>query len=344
MIAVDTVTALLTPDMVIPACGLDARQRGRAYRVRTCPFCGDKPSRQGAAFYRRKRDGAWRYTHHGHEGCAGDLLDVIAAAEHIDRRRELPKLLEVAGGIVGITANDPDLDRRVAERVAADRIEREREEQERAAALAKMPATWAALDRRSLVGERYLLSRGLDPAELRNVVRFTPSGELALPMRSHTDGAIVGIQYRSADAHKLFRCEPHSDADEAALCGKPSDLDPEGVDVAVVAEGLGDSLAAHLAFTGCAIYGAAGAGQLANIVEAIAPRVRECRGWLLIIPHDDEAGVSAVVEAMDAGEQAGLVENRDLHLVDIGEHKDLNDAWQAGWRYQWPQLREESGR
>lgn len=338
MISVDDLRALFRPEAVIAACGLDAIQRGRAWRLRTCPFCGVKPSRKGCAIYRRKRDGQWRCTHHGHEGCAGDLLDVLAVREGIDRRRDFARLVEVAAQIVGIAPQDPDLERRIAERVAADRAQREQEERERAEALTAMPTAWEALSRRSVTGERYLQSRGIDPAELRaqgDLVRYTESGELAVPLRSLEAGAIVGIQYRSAGG-KGFRMEPWSAPEESALTGRLAELDRQGVDVAVVVEGLADTLAARLAFPGCAVFGAAGVAHVEHVAATVAARVLEIGGWMLLTVDDDEVGIEAAADAIGAAQHAGLVLDRDLHLVDLGEYHDLADAHAAGWRWQWP--------
>ena len=334
------VLALLTPEIVIAASGLDAKQRGRAWRLRTCPFCGAKPSRAGCAIYRRKRDGAWRATHHGHAGCAGDLLDVLAARWNIDRRRELPSLIEQAAKVVGIEAADPTLERRIAEHAARQRAEREREERERAAALAAMPQTWGALSRRSPMGEDYLRGRCIDPDELRaqgDVVRYTASGEIAVALRSFATGAVVGIQYRSAGG-KDFRSEPWSAPEESALAGRLAELDREGVDVAVVVEGLADTLAARLAFPGCAVFGAAGAAHLEHVAANVAARVKEIGGWMLMTVDNDETGVDNAADAINAAIQAGLTLDADFHLVDLGEHHDLADAYAHGWRWRWPAL------
>ena len=336
-LTVENVIALLRPEAVVASCGVDARERGRAWRLRTCPGCGARPQRQGAAIYRRRRDDAWRWTHHGHE-CGGDLLDLVAAREGLDRRTQLPQLLERGAQIAGITPSDPDLERRIAAQIAADRERRAREDAERLAAVEAMPAVWASLDRRSVVGERYLSERGLDPAEPRaigDVIRYSPSGEIALPMRDLETGAIVGIQYRAAGA-KGFRTEPHSDASSSALVGRLTDLDPEGVDVAVIVEGLADTLAARLAFPGCAVFGAAGCDHVETVAAAVAPRAVACRGWLLLAPDDDEPSAENFAAAITTASDAGLVLDRDLLLVDLGEHHDLADAWRAGWRHTWP--------
>jgi hypothetical protein len=131
-LSVEHVTALLSPEAVITACGVDARERGRAFRIRTCPACGEKPSRQGAAIYRKKN--AWRWTHHGHP-CGGSLLDLVAAAEGLDYKRDFKRLLERGAQIAGITPSDPDLERRIRERIASDLARHEAEERERAASL-----------------------------------------------------------------------------------------------------------------------------------------------------------------------------------------------------------------
>jgi len=345
-IALEHVLALLRPSDVIAACGIDARERGRAWRLRTCPGCGAKltgrgmqPSQWGGAIYCRRRDGSWRWTHHGHQGCAGDLLDLVAVTERLDRRRDLPKLLEVAGKIAGITPSDPNLERKIAEQRAIDRARRECEEAERAAAIAAMPERWEALPRRSLIGEHYLKTRGIDPAELRaqgDSVRFSEDGAVAVAMRSLTDdGAILGIQYR-VPLEKGFDSEPWSASDESALCGRLAELDRGGVDVAVVVEGLTDTLAARLAFPTCAVFGAAGAGNLENVAEAVAARVVDVGGWMLFVADNDDVGIRHGIEAVRAAQEVGLVLDQNLLLVDLGGHHDLADAYAAGWRWRWP--------
>jgi phage/plasmid primase-like uncharacterized protein len=205
-----------------------------------------------------------------------------------------------------------------------------------------MIALWQSLDRRSLTGERYLQLRGLDPHELRErgVVRFHPHyGSPAVAIRDLDSGEVCGVQFRRIDdgRPKVITARG-SRCVGAALHGRPAELDREGVDVAVVVEGFADTLAAALAFPGCAVFGAAGAGRLANTARYVAPRVREIGGWMLIVPHDDDAGVQAGIAAVHAAGLSGLHLDRDLHLVDIGEHNDLADAWRAGWRWHWPAL------
>lgn len=210
-------------------------------------------------------------------------------------------------------------------------------------------AAWQALERRSAVGERYLQARGFDPHELRErgLVRFHKSGSIAVVLRDLLTGEICGIQYRRIDgAEPKVLTARGSKCSGAALHGRVADLAPDGVDVAVIVEGLADTLAASLAFPGCAVYGAPGAGQLAGIATAIARRVRDVRGWLLIVVDDDDIGVRRAADAVNAAKSAGLhyvplAEQSlkgasEVRLVDIGEHHDLADAWKAGWRYRWP--------
>lgn len=203
-------------------------------------------------------------------------------------------------------------------------------------------AEWQALERRSLVGERYLQGRGIDPHELReqgDIVRYRRDGNPCVALRDLATGEITGYQYHLREprdggsksfALKGSRCKG------AALCGRLAELDPGGVDVAVLCEGIPDTLTARLAFSGCAVFGAPGATFLEGIAAALAKRVRETRGWLLLVADNDDDGVKHGKAAKRAAQRAGLVLDQDLLLVDFGEHKDLNDAWRAGWRWEWP--------
>ena len=336
-LSVEHVVALLTPENVIASYVLDVRPRGKSWRFRTCPDCGAKMKRNHAAIYRRRRDGVAVWTHHGHP-CGGDMLDLVAVVNNIDRKRDLPRLLEIGAAIAGISVASPDIERRIAERIAADRARHERELIDRAAAQAAMSSRWQSLDRRSLVGERYLRGRGLDPDELRaqgDIIRYAESGDIAIAMRSFDADKIVGIQYR-APIGKGFSCEPWSEPDGSALVGRLGELDREGVDVAVVVEGLADSLAARLAFPGCAVFGAAGAAHLDTVASAVAKRIKDVGGWMLLVVDDDDAGVENGADAIITAQAEGLELDRSFLLVDIGEHHDLADAYAAGWRWTWP--------
>ncbi len=99
---------------------------------------------------------------------------------------------------------------------------------------------------------------------------------------------------------------------------------------------MADTLAALLAFPGCVVLGANGWHNMEAIAAAIAPRVVQARGWLLVGVHDDEPGKCGAVNAMRAAIAAGLVLDASVGAIDVGAHKDLADAWRAGWRWTWP--------
>jgi hypothetical protein len=115
-----------------------------------------------------------------------------------------------------------------------------------------------------------------------------------------------------------------------------TEIDPEGVDVAVLVEGVTDSLAALLAFPGCAVVGANGWRMMPRVAAAIAPRLVAERGWLLVAVDDDEQGVAGAGDAMRAAVAAGLELEVSVRAIELGAHHDLADAWRAGWRWTWP--------
>lgn len=121
--------------------------------------------------------------------CRGDALELVAAFEGLDRRRDFADLIQRAAAIAGVgehtTYDELDEIRQRREREQAA-FERERTTR-RAAATAVVPGRWAQLARRSAAGKAYLAGRGLDPAELTraNCVRFDSNGNPAVRLHAY---------------------------------------------------------------------------------------------------------------------------------------------------------------
>lgn len=347
MIRVEAVEAALTVPAVLQWYHVDYTD-GPEIRLAECPRCGASVKREGFAL---NRD-TGRWTHHtGPVGkdnpCRGNLLDLVAAFEQLDRKRDFRTLVERAATIAGIgeSTDRAELDA-IRERHARERKQRTREAAaRRAEATAKVPGRWTSLARRSSPGEAYLKGRGLDPAELVAVdaVRFIED-EPAVRLHAY-DSAIVNIvrRYRvprktpSGDTRKMVGLTACTT--DGTLVGKVADLDVagEGPDVAVLTEGVADTLAGVLAFSGCVVVGANGAARMPDVAAAIAPRLVEARGWLLVVPHvDGGTGEDWAAKAVIEAERAGLELDRSIHLVDVRPAKDLADAWRDGWRWRWP--------
>lgn len=316
---------------------------GPTIRLSMCPRCRATTKRDAVAIDRATA----RWVHHSGSSaadspCRGDALELVAAFEGLDRHRDFAELIERAAAIAGVGEHttDAELDEiRLQRQREQSAFERERAVR-RASATAAVPRRWAQLARRSAAGEAYLARRGLDPVELTRTdsVRFDRSGNPAVRLHAY-DGAIVNIARRVRDPSAprktpvLTGCTT-----DGTLVGKVADLDVIGgsPDVAILTEGIADTLAGVLAFPGCVVVGASGADRLKHIAAAIAPRLVEARGWLLIVPHvDGGKGEECAADAVLAAERAGLKLYESIHLVDVRPHKDLADAWRDGWRWRW---------
>ena len=291
----------LVPSTLLDHFKIEYRETHDQLYTRSCPACGER-SRESMCIH--ATTGVFFCQH-----CSarGDVLALVAGYAQIDIKTQFRRVLEIASAIAGVGGELSPADHEAIEerrRQAAERAELQR--QRTAAARERMPATWEALAKRDLRGEIYLRDRGLDPKLLRDIVRYTRDGDPALPLRDLDTGNIVGVQLRSLDSGKpKLLCFRGSQLAGSALHGRITDLDPDGVDVAVVVEGLADTLAAYLTFAGCAIFGAPGAAQIPAVVTAVAKRVAECRGWLLLTVDDDGVGVNSCVQAILAAEAAG---------------------------------------
>jgi hypothetical protein len=352
----EDVRARLRVADVLNRFGVQYRDRAQI-RLSTCPLCGKRQRR--AAFLVDRETGDCIH-HSGPDAsgapCKSDIFGLTAALAGINVRTEFPRVLELAAEIAGIA---PDHDPAELARARAEyrtRVEASARQAavERAAAEERVPELWLERERRHLRGERYLADRGLDPAALRacgDVVRYRiADGAPSVQLHDLETGAPINILTRqldrepkviSLDIRRTLGCHDvrGSHSTVGTLGGRIGDLDTagEGADVAILVEGVADTLAALLAFPGCVVLGASGWHHMEAIAAAVTPRVVQARGWLLVGVHDDEQGKCGAVRAMHAAIAAGLVLDESIDTIDIGAHKDLADAWRVGWRWEWPE-------
>lgn len=341
MIDVEAVKAALRTTAILDAFGVRYHD-ARTIRLKVCPRCGATSKREAIAIDRAT--GKW--VHHSgpsaaHAPCRGGKLELVAALSGLDRKQDFVRVLEIAAPIAGITERTSSSERdEIRVRAAREQAAYERELAERrATARAAVPGRWSALARRSVEGERCLAGRGLDPLELiaRDVVRFDRD-DPAVALHAY-DGAIVNIARRRRDARASIKAPVLANCTtDGILVGRVDEIDCSGggPNVAVLVEGITDTLAGVLAFPGCVVAGAHCADRLPHVAAAIAPRLVATRGWLLIVPHvDGGKGEECAADAVRVASRAGLRLDESIHLVDVRPSKDLADAWRAGWRWSW---------
>lgn len=330
MIATSELRDAVEAIAVIQRYSLRAKLRGSQYRLRECPRCKASSHREAIAI--DARNGSW--LHHGYERaaggeCSGDVLDLIAACEGLDCRRDFRRIVEIASEIAGIVG-ESDSDREA--RAARARVRAQAEEAANKAQHSIWRSTaggaWNALRRRDLIGEKYLATRGLDAEQLLAIdaVRFANDG-VAVAIRD-ADGYPVNVARRlyhpSPPTHaKVMTMRDHST--RGTMINAACDImHGRGV---IVVEGVIDALTARLAWPKAVILGANGAGNIPKIIESIAGRLKLAGCHLAFVPHDDEPGVRAVIRGGEIAIAAGV----EPWIFDC-RSKDLNEAWGLGWR------------
>jgi hypothetical protein len=354
------VNAALDVRAILERFGAQYRGNQRERRIAMCPVCRDQKRRGNESVVVNFDSGEW-FHHGGTPQCRGsDKLALVAAFAGLDTSREFPRVLELAAQLAGIsTDTDPgELARMRAAHDAAREARDRRAAEERARGEVMVPSLWAALSTRHPRGERYLAGRGLAPAALRSrgdMVRYYSDGSPAVLLHDLDTGRPINIVRRQIDGKpskvlslslaRVLRCDDVAGgfSTEGTLIGRVSDIDPEGADVAILTEGVTDSLAALLAFPTCVVIGANGCDMMPAVASAVAPRLVAARGCLLITVDDDEQGVEGAGDAMRAAVDAGLVLRKSVRAIELGAHHDLADAWRAGWRWTWPDMAGKPG-
>ena len=312
---------------------LPGKIRGREWITKVCPECGTRS--RGDAVAINLDTGRWCC--HAH-GCKGDGFALIASLSGLDSGRDFVEVVKLAAEILGVERGGLPMSASERAALAANRARRDAEQQQREraeeharreAAIGIATPRWESLDRRSAVGEAYLLERGLDPAILveRDLVRFEPSGNIAVRLHAGGGEVVNVVRRRLTGDPKVLGLKDCPTA--GTLLGKLADI-AGAVDVVVV-EGVADSLTAALAYPAGVVLGAHGASQLAKVAEQAARRVKLAGGRMLLGVHADDAGERAALAAARAARAVGLRLHHELVLIEHHE-KDLNDAWRTGWR------------
>lgn len=197
-------------------------------------------------------------------------------------------------------------------------------------------AAWNLLSTRSVAGEPYLEARGLWPEVLivAGVVRFTGAGDVCVALHDLNLGpAIVNVVRRilpRGGPRNLKVLGLRDCPTSGSLVGHLGQI-RRGDDV-VLCEGVVDSLAALCAWPGAVIVGAHGAGRMAELAAAVAPRVYQQDARLRIVNDADLTGIHAAAAAAREAIARGLRPGVDLLDTDLEGAHDLAAAWKAGWR------------
>lgn len=297
---------------------------GRQLRTGLCPTCGQRSGRDTVAI--DAETGMWKC--HAHD-CHGSVIDLVAGYTTIDAKRDFPQALKATASLLGVSGDALPPPRPQS----APQPPPSREP-----ARAKALDCWNRCAVRCEAGEAYLAHRlGAAAAQtlMRDaVVRFALPRMFAgdargpvLPLRDW-DGMPV-----SAVVRRIDNAEPKAPGlkdcpTDGTLHGAITEVD-RGSDVYIV-EGFFDTLAAYMTWPRAVVLGAHGAGNLRKIVERVAPLAVARGATLWMVPHYDKAGIASVVEARKIAASAGLALDVGARMVDLGEHKDLADAYRAG--------------
>jgi hypothetical protein len=333
-IDLDEVRAALTTRAVLDFYGWKARRSGSELESASCPTRGDHSRR---AFVINANTGRWQCF-----PCAtsGDLFDFIAQLDGLTLPADFRKALEKAAEIAGVgpsTLSDDERKQRAmawAQKRESDENEERRIKADRdAAAVPTATGYWSELLTKDARGFDYLCERRVGDIVLqRDAVRFDPRHDGSPAVCLFTSrGEIRNVVARRLPAlgepktPGLYACPS-----AGTLINHVSQI-AEGSDV-VLTEGVMDSITARLAWLDAIVLGAHGAGNLPKVASVAAPVIARAHGRMLLVPHNDDRGKSSALDACKIADRAGLrVSRGSIALVKHG-HKDLNDAWRAGWR------------
>lgn len=330
----DEVRSALHTRTVLESYAWAFKRSGDELESSACPQRSDHSRR---AFVINANTGRWQCF-----PCAtsGDLLDFIAAMERLSVRADFGAVLARAAEIAGVGPSTETDEERKRKR---EEWQRQRQEQERrdaearkardVAAVPTATAYWNELLSKHTRGFEYLCERRVGDVILcRDTVRFDPrhAGSPAVALHA-SDGSIRNVVARRVPELGEPKTPGLRECPTAGtLVHSVTDIEA-GRDV-VLAEGVMDSITARVAWQTAVVLGAHGAGNLPKVAQVAAPIVAQKHARMIVVPHGDRRGYETASEACRIAVEAGLsIRKGTLRIVKHGQ-KDLNDAWQLGWR------------
>jgi hypothetical protein len=335
MLDVEEIRRALDTRTVLDFYGWKARRSADELESSACPQRSDHSRR---AFVINANTGRWQCF-----PCStsGDLLDFIAQNERLSIKGDFPTVLTKAAEIAGVEASDITAEERKRRRDEW-RKERERQEAEarqqrremEAAAVPTASAYWNDMPRAHERGIEYLAQRGISAHYCRGFVRFDPHHGGAPSLALHTSkGEVRNVVRRrppelgEPKTPGLPECPTAgtliNSIRDVMLCGNRD---------VIITEGVFDSITAAIAWPKAIILGAHGAGNIPKIAKLAAREVAKIKRRLFFVPHEDRRGFESVLEAMQYVHDARLlVRDETVCIIKTGA-KDLNAAWERGWR------------
>jgi hypothetical protein len=332
---VEEVRRALTTHAVLDFYGWEAKGTRNDLESSACPARADHSRR---ALVISVRTGRWQCF-----PCSssGDLFDFIAGVERLAIPADFGAVLTKAAAIAGVGPSELTAGERAARKLEWTREQARRREAERvaraardAAALVTASAYWRSLPATHARGIEYLGARGVARALELGDIRFDErhGGAPALALRT-SGGQVRNVVVRrppelgEPKTRGLYDCPT-----AGTLIGSIHSIEAVGTRDVTVVEGVVDAITATLAWPHDIVLGAHGACNLPAIAQLAAPATRRARRRMRIVPHADRVGFEAALEMIDHAHRAGLtLKDGSLEIVQLGA-KDLNDAWQQGWR------------
>lgn len=329
----DEVKHALRAQAVLDHYAIRYKRAGDQLESKSCPR---RPDHDRRALVINRNTGLW-WCHPCNYG--GDLLHLVAELERLEIVRDFGAVLVKAADIAGVTAVEMNDDERAQRRQqlrqqrsteeAAEHAERAQRDHR---AIAIATERWARLARSHDRGVAYLTARGVRAALQYDLIRFDPAHEGSPSIPVHTrDGQIRNVVCRrfpeigEPKTLGLYRCPT-----AGTMVNSVRDIE-RGRSVVLV-EGVFDAITATLAWPHDIVLGAHSSQNLPAIAKLAAARCAEVGTRLVIVPHNDKSGYSGSRGAATAAINAGLsYRDGSLVIVHTGV-KDLNDAWNAGWR------------